>query len=127
MLATDGSEDANLAAHTAIDLSARIGAEVHVVHAWQDVRPAALPAMAVDEYARVYEHWEQEAGQILEEQSERLRSAGGTVVGTHLRRGRPAEEIVGLAEELGANLVVVGSRGLGGVKGLVVGSVSGGW
>jgi nucleotide-binding universal stress UspA family protein len=30
-------------------------------------------------------------------------------VGTHLRRGRPAKEVVGLAEELGADLVVVGS------------------
>ena len=45
-------------------------------------------------------------------------------MGTHLRRGRPAKEVVGLAEELGAELVVVGSRGLGEVKRLVVGSVS---
>ena len=124
LLATDGSEDANLAAHAAIDLSARIGAEVHVVHAWQDVRPAALPAMAVDEYARAYEHWEQEAGQFLEEQAERLRNAGGTVAGVHLKKGRPADEIVGLAEELGADLIVVGSRGLGAIKRLMVGSVS---
>jgi nucleotide-binding universal stress UspA family protein len=71
LAATDGSEDAVLAARAAIDLSARTGAEVHVVHAWQDVRPATLPAMAVDEYACAYEHWKQEAGQFLEEQAER--------------------------------------------------------
>jgi nucleotide-binding universal stress UspA family protein len=124
LAATDGSEDAVLAARAAIDLSARTGAEVHVVHAWRDVRPATLPAMAVDEYARAYEHWEQEAGQFLEEQAERLKGAGGKVAGTHLRTGRPAEEVVGLAEELGADLMVVGSRGLGGVKRLAVGSVS---
>ncbi len=46
------------------------------------------------------------------------------MAGSHLREGRPAEEIAGLAGELGAGLVVIGSRGLGPVKRLVVGSVS---
>jgi len=38
--------------------------------------------------------------------------------------GRPDAEIVKLAEELGAGLTVVGSRGLGGVRRALVGSVS---
>jgi nucleotide-binding universal stress UspA family protein len=46
------------------------------------------------------------------------------VAGAHLRKGRPAEEIAALAEELDAGLVVLGSRGLGLVKRLVVGSVA---
>ncbi len=124
LVATDGSEEAALAAHAAADLSDRARAELHVVHAWQDLRPPTLPAMAMDEYSRAYEQYEREAGELLEEQAERLRSAGGTVSGTHLRKGRPAEEIADLAEELGVDLVVVGSRGLGPVKRLVVGSVS---
>lgn len=125
LVATDGSEDANLAAHTAIDLSNRTGAELHVVHARQDVRLATgLPAMAQDEYTRTLERWEQEDREFLEEQAERLRSAGGNVSGAHLKKGRPADEIVGLTEELGADLIVMGSRGLGAVKRLVVGSVS---
>jgi nucleotide-binding universal stress UspA family protein len=43
---------------------------------------------------------------------------------THLREGRTEEEIVDLAKELRADLVVVGSRGLGPVKCLAVGSAS---
>jgi nucleotide-binding universal stress UspA family protein len=80
--------------------------------------------MAVDEYSRAYEQWKREAGGFLEEQAERLRSAGGTVTGAHLREGHPAEEITKLAEELNVGLVVIGSRGLGPVKRLVTGSVS---
>jgi len=80
--------------------------------------------MAMDEYSRAYEHYEREAAELLEEQAQRLRSAGGTVAGTHLKKGRPAEEIANLAQELKVDLVVVGSRGLGSVKRLVVGSVS---
>ena len=40
------------------------------------------------------------------------------------KKGRPAEKIAGLADDLGVGLAVVGSRGLGAVKRLAVGSVS---
>jgi nucleotide-binding universal stress UspA family protein len=43
LLAADGSKDADLAAHAAMDLSSRTGAELHVAHARQDVRLAGIP------------------------------------------------------------------------------------
>ena len=76
LIATDASEDALLAAQAAIDLSVRTGAELHVVHAWQDLRPGALAAMAIDEYSQAYEQWKRGAGELLDEQAERLRIAG---------------------------------------------------
>ncbi len=124
LVPTDGSEDALLAAQAAIDLSARTGAELHVVHAWQDLRPPTLPGVAIDEYSQAYEQWKREAGELLDEEAQRLRSAGGTVAGVYLREGRPAEEIAKLAEELSIGLVIIGSRGLGAMKRLVMGSVS---
>ena len=53
-----------------------------------------------------------------------LEAAGAPVAGAHLRRGEPAEEIARLSEEIGAGLLVVGSRGLGTIARLVLGSVS---
>ena len=53
-----------------------------------------------------------------------MRAVGGTVAQAHLRMGTPAAEIVELAEELGVGLVVVGSRGLGGIRRALMGSVS---
>jgi nucleotide-binding universal stress UspA family protein len=53
-----------------------------------------------------------------------VRESGGTIEASHLREGRLADEITALAEELDADLVVVGSRGVGPVKRLVTGSVS---
>jgi nucleotide-binding universal stress UspA family protein len=38
--------------------------------------------------------------------------------------GTPAAEVVDLAEELGVGLIVVGSRGLGGIRRALIGSVS---
>ena len=124
LTATNASEDALLATRAAIDLSSRTGAELHLVHAWQDLRPPALPAMAIDEYSQAYGQWKRGAGELLDEQAERLGNAGGTVAGAHLRKGCPAEEITKLAEELNVGLVIIGSRGLGPVKRLVTGSVS---
>jgi nucleotide-binding universal stress UspA family protein len=53
-----------------------------------------------------------------------VKVAGGTVAGAHLRIGEVDLEIVALAEELGVDLIVTGSRGLGGVRRALMGSVS---
>lgn len=122
LVATDGSEDAALATRAATDLAIRAGSELHVVHTWPG--PAfwgfSLTKPAEDSHADERE----EAKRLLEEQAERVRTAGGAPTRVHLKEGRPAEEIAGLAEELDVGLVVIGSRGLGPVKRLVVGSVS---
>jgi nucleotide-binding universal stress UspA family protein len=115
LLPTDGLEEAALAARTAVDLAERSGAELHLVHAWTDVPTARLEAYVTTQL-------EQEGRRVLDEEAQRIEDAGGTLMQTHLREGRTEEEIVDLAKELRADLVVVGSRGLGPVKCLAVGS-----
>jgi len=61
---------------------------------------------------------------MLDAEVERVRSAGGTVAQAHLMMGEPAREIIHLAEDLGAGLVVMGSRGRGGIRRTLMGSVS---
>jgi nucleotide-binding universal stress UspA family protein len=51
-------------------------------------------------------------------------AARGVVARAHLRVGRPDKEIVGLGEELNVGLIVIGSRGLGGIRRALMGSVS---
>ncbi|HSK86304.1 MAG TPA: universal stress protein [Rubrobacter sp.] len=123
----EASEGAASALRAAADLSKRTGSELHLVHAWQEYplrlgRPrSAFSARAVEEHDDPYLR---KAEQLVKRQARHLRQEGAEVAGGHLRRGRPAEEICKLAEEAGADLVVVGSRGLGTVKRLLVGSVS---
>ena len=122
LVATDGSEDAELAIRAVVDLADGTGSELHVIHAWRRVLPAATYSSAVDDYA--YRVYEQHAVELLGEQVRLVEDKGGTVTGAHLREGRPAGAIAGLAEELDVDLLVLGSRGLGAVERLVTGSVS---
>jgi nucleotide-binding universal stress UspA family protein len=118
LFATDGSEDAELAATTAIGLAKITGSELHVTHVGPPV-PADFKPTEV-EPARL----EQEARRVLEEQIQKIDNLGGAIAVSHLRMGGVAEETVVLAEELGAGLAVVGSRGKGRIRRLVMGSVS---
>jgi nucleotide-binding universal stress UspA family protein len=121
LLATDGSEDAAPAGRAAVDLSDKTAADLHVVHVWADVPPPAYPGLSLDNYSRL---GKEEAGRLLRRETWNARITGGRVAGQHLIEGQPAEEITALAEELDADLVVVGSRRAGRVKRLITGSVS---
>jgi len=129
LLATDGSREAALAAHTAARIADETGSELHVVY----VRPRSVPLHPGHFVGpEVEEHWlqreeellEREAQLLLDTQVEEIEAAGSSVTQTHLRVGKPDEEIVALGEELGAGLIVVGSRGRGGIKRALMGSVS---
>ncbi|TCJ18322.1 universal stress protein [Rubrobacter taiwanensis] len=124
LLATDGSADAMLANETAADLANTTNSELHVV----TVAPGALdPTYRIESFVRyedALKEVEEEARRILNEQVKKIEEAGGKVAEAHLRRGRREDEIVKLAEEIGAGLIVMGSRGLGGVRRALMGSVS---
>ena len=114
LVATDGSEDAMLAARAAADLSDKTGAELHVIHAWQYVaHPLFDP-----------EHYEEEAERLLQEQTQLVTDAGAEVREAHLKMAPAVDAILDVGEEIGADLVVVGSRGHGPIGRLLLGSVS---
>ena len=124
LLATDGSEEAELAALRAVDIAEKTDSELHVVHV--GVVPIFLQSYpgTLGYYGKLYEQIEEVSRELLRKQSGRVKAAGGTVAGTHLRMGEVALEIVALAEELQADLIVMGCRGLGGVRRALMGSVS---
>ena len=117
LLATDGLENTTLAARAAVDLAQKSGAELHVIHAWQTV-----PSPHFDHVIR--SGLEDVGRETLEQQVRWIEDERGTVSGAYLREGQAVEEIVEQAEEIGAGLIIVGSRGRGRIGRLVLGSVS---
>jgi nucleotide-binding universal stress UspA family protein len=125
LLATDASDEAHLAAATAADLAQRTGSQVHVAHVGAELTHGAFPAVQVGPLPGVHQdELDRQAKGLLEAETERMKSSGTEVGGSHLRRGRADKEIVLLAEEEGADLIVMGSRGLGGIRQALMGSVS---
>jgi nucleotide-binding universal stress UspA family protein len=135
LLATDGSESATHATQTAVELSKKTDSELHVLYVGADPYSAAFfPSEATNPEGvervdpalieELGQQFEQAARQTLDAEVETVRAVGGAVAQAHLRMGSPAEEVVDLAEELGVGLVVVGSRGLGGIRRALIGSVS---
>ena len=125
LLAIDGSEEAALAAEAATELSKETGSEVHVTYVLP--RPEDLIGhhwYAAEVRESVLEQARSEAQQFLEGRAEQLRSEGAKVAEAHLRTGEPDKEIIRLSEEIGATLIVMGSRGLGAVRRALMGSVS---
>jgi nucleotide-binding universal stress UspA family protein len=74
----------------------------------------------------VVEQLRKQAEDILNEQVEKIEQSGGKVAEKHLRIAERyrAQQIVQVAEEIGAGLIIMGSRGLGGVRRALIGSVS---
>jgi nucleotide-binding universal stress UspA family protein len=129
LLATDGSREARLAASTAADIANSTNSELHLL----TVAPGNPdPVYHIHEGGLRYETYQQaleaikgEAQKVLDEQVQEIERAGGSVKEAYLRVGeRRDQAIVHLAEELGAGLIVMGSRGLGGVRRALMGSVS---
>jgi nucleotide-binding universal stress UspA family protein len=117
LLATDGSKDAALATRAAVDVCGGQGAELHVVHVWHSVPTARLRTFMRGALKQL-------GNEHLEEGVKGVEGAGGTCAGAHLVEGRAADEILDLAGQIGAGLVVIGSRGLGPVGRIALGSVS---
>jgi nucleotide-binding universal stress UspA family protein len=123
LLATDGSEEAKLAAASAADLAEKTNSDLHVLTVGPDLPLYELPEHPA-EFEDVLRKNRGEAKELLEQQAKRIEESGVSVKETHLREGRAEEEIVEVAEEIGAGLIVMGSRGHGRLRRALMGSVS---
>jgi nucleotide-binding universal stress UspA family protein len=125
VVGTDGSDTASLAVQHAIDLAKATGASLEVVSAFE---PAASPGLSPEEQAEVPGDVQYEVGNRQEVNMVLERAAGdadkaGVNAATHAREGDPADALLDVAEETGADLLVVGNKGMTGAKRFLLGSV----
>jgi len=126
LVPVDGSDSSVKALEFACDLAGRYDAELHLLHVVQPVIQAqtlALGAAAVTLEASPEEL--EDAGRKTIDAARRLATNRGCErVQADLADGPPARRILERAGDIGADMIVMGSRGLGDFAGLLVGSVS---
>jgi nucleotide-binding universal stress UspA family protein len=128
LVALDGSEYANQALTYAIDLAEKYSADmvlvsvVHPTYIPLDEESGFTPARIVEQYFDALHAYHTN---VLSEGLTKVHKQNPNLkVSTKLVQGRPAHEIINVATEGNVDLVVMGSRGRGGVTQLLLGSVS---
>ncbi|MGB3632780.1 MAG: universal stress protein [Rubrobacteraceae bacterium] len=125
LVATDDSEEARMAVEAAVELAEATGAELHLVYALTVEPPLPYPyPYAKERWEESLERAKKKARTFVEEQAEQIRSKARIEIQAHLKFGLPGHEIVELGEELDAGIMILGSRGLGGIRRAQMGSVS---
>jgi nucleotide-binding universal stress UspA family protein len=122
LVAVDFSEHSDAAVTAAHELAKQYGATLHVVHAFELVTPLVSPyQVAVPDLYLVESR--KAATKRLEEVVAKV-GAKGVTVKSHLTEAPAAQAIARIAQDVGADLVVMGTRGMTGLKHLVLGSVA---
>lgn len=130
LVASDFSEYADAAFERAVELAQATAAELTVVHVLGHVA-AAVPATSFEAHWKIppadlkkaERRLRREADQRLTEQVEPGRTKVWKLR-TETRVGIPFVEVIGMVEEKGFDLVVAGTRGLSGLKRVLVGSTA---
>jgi nucleotide-binding universal stress UspA family protein len=124
VVATDGSETASEAVRQAAQLAGALGARVHLVCVYEPVPSVQDGEGGTDVQS--------ESGWVLHPRdavdatlaaAAEVFAAAGVEVDLYAQRGDPADAILDVAEERGADLIIVGNRGRAGAKRFLLGSV----
>jgi nucleotide-binding universal stress UspA family protein len=124
VVGTDGSETAAKAVDAAVQLAQLSGATLEIVSAYEPVSSQRLreEARQVPPDLQWMINRRADVDATLQLAAERA-EGGGVTPQTHAREGDPADAILDVAEELGADLIVVGNKGMTGAKRFLLGSV----
>jgi nucleotide-binding universal stress UspA family protein len=124
VVGTDGSDTATQAVHSAVDLARAVGAKLEIVSAYEPVSEARLKQERKEAPEDL--QWaispREDVDATLDAAASLAREAG-LEVDVYARQGDPADAVLDVAEERGADLVIVGNKGMTGAKRFLLGSV----
>ena len=133
LVALDGSEPSQRALDYAVDFAEKGGAELTLLAVvprvmlpiFPDEGFGATPIAAAKDFCQYQERMRTVYQNVLTEAEAKVRREHPDVkVTTRLEEGRPSATIVATAEDEGIDLIVIGSRGIGGITGWILGSTS---
>jgi nucleotide-binding universal stress UspA family protein len=121
VVGTDGSPSAVAAVRKAVEIAKGSGALVHLVTAYPDIPAYSEPISSSAKRNPINLH---EVAESVVARAAGEFASQDVDVETHAQEGEPAQVIIEVALEHDADLIVVGARGLTGVRRFLLGSVS---
>jgi nucleotide-binding universal stress UspA family protein len=122
VVATDGSDSVRRAVDVAVDVAARFDAEVHAVYVVDSGEVESTPDEVRDDLRDALDdHGESALEQVSDAAATRDPRLNVTA---EVREGRPAAEISDYAQDIGADIVAMGTRGRHGENRFLIGSVA---
>jgi len=111
LLVADGPRESLSAAEAAVELASGTGSELHVVRAVSTAVELPYPRFYAKERSDALLEQKKIAGlMLLDEWVGWVEKFGGSVAASYYREGKPADEVIRLAQEIDAGLVVIGDR-----------------
>lgn len=117
----DGSDNSYRAFDASLLLSEKLGAEVTVIHVMEDIPVSYVVSEKL--LREIVDAYKRENQLILSKCSE-IATKKGLVIQTKLLQGNPGSTILDFCEKEKYDIIIMGSRGMGKFKELVLGSVS---
>ncbi|AMD01762.1 universal stress protein [Halomonas chromatireducens] len=126
LVPVDGSENAKKALSVACQLANQADATLHILHIPEELSHETTLVWGIGAIAIEASRQERDdiGQQVVEKAAQAARDKGVTKVETAIGRGDPARSIISEAKTRGVEAIIMGSRGLSDLRGLVVGSVS---
>lgn len=124
VVGTDGSESSYRAVDRAARMAADAGATLVIACAYVPADPRSVSHAADQLGDDAYQiRGDNPAEDIVRSARERARAAGATEIEARTVKGAPVESLIKLSNEVGADLLVVGNKGLNSLTGRLLGSV----
>lgn len=124
IVAIDGSEQAEHALATACDIAGKYKSDIHLVHSPELETAAIAVGSGAVAIAPSPEKVAEAGKKVMAQAVEQAKAQGCTPAECVIGDGDPADDILQQAEKSGADLIITGRRGLGGLASLLLGSVS---
>ncbi len=132
LVATDASAASNRALKMAVQFAGQHNAELLIIHVIRDMQIPfdikEIPELEFNKFESFHDAREEVmrkiAESVLRNAKEKAEKAGAKKVKTAIGTGDPATSILGFAKRRKVDMIVIGTRGLGKLKGTILGSVS---
>ena len=125
LVAVDGSDHSKKAVDWAIEIASKYNSKIYLIHVLEQKKNSkGFGDCARSERMPISSYFDLVCNQFVGDAAARAKDGGAKKVEIICERGNPSDKIINSAKKNNVDLIIMGSRGLGGFSRTIMGSVS---